>query len=505
MKSAKSINYKGAPARVSAVLDITKRKMNEEQLRIFSSLFELASDAIFVSDLDGRIIYFNEVTHKQVGYSREEMAKLTLFEFCSPEAAKLVKSRIKKILETHTAVFESEHMRKDKTVFPVEVSSRVIDSGGVKLVLNVARDISERKKAEEALLERERLYRTLFENSQDGFQLVKIIYNETRQPIDLITLNVNNAFEKQTGVKAADVVGQSIRKSLPNAEPYIFELPDYVAKTGKTIHSENYSQDTKRYFNVYYFPYPYAENTVGVLFRDVTLRKSLEKQIQEKDRFAAIGATAGMIGHDIRNPLQAIVSELYLAKQELNEVPPNENTKATLESLESIESNVFYINKIVADLQDYGRQVTPVFKEVNIESLVKEALHSIILPSNIVTSYYIEDNAKWISTDPDLLKRILNNLEINAIQAMPKGGKIFVHVFRKNNQVVITIEDTGEGIPEEVKFKLFTPMFTTKAQGQGLGLAVVKRLVEAQGGTVSFESQVGRGTKFIIELPAVEL
>jgi PAS domain S-box-containing protein len=148
---AKSINYKGAPARVSAVLDITDRKKQEEQVRILSSLFELASDAIFVSDTEGKIVYFNEATYKTASYTKEEMAKLSLYEFCSPNITHLIKTRIQMILENKSAVFESEHMRKDKSLIPCEVSARIIESNGSKLILNVARDITDRKKAEAGL------------------------------------------------------------------------------------------------------------------------------------------------------------------------------------------------------------------------------------------------------------------------------------------------------------------------------------------------------------------
>ena len=106
-----------------------------------------------------------------------------------------------------------------------------------------------------------------------------------------------------------------------------------------------------------------------------------------------------------------------------------------------------------------------------------------------------------IVTDSDILKRILGNLMINAVQAMPKGGKLTVQAYKEANDLIFTVEDTGVGIAEEVKSKLFTPLFTTKAKGQGFGLPVVKRMTEALGGIVSFESQEGKGSTFKVRLP----
>ena len=116
----------------------------------------------------------------------------------------------------------------------------------------------------------------------------------------------------------------------------------------------------------------------------------------------------------------------------------------------------------------------------------------------------MENDAKKIITDPNLLNRILGNLAMNSIQAMPAGGKLKVHAYRDEKDYVITVKDTGVGIPEEAKGKLFAPLFTTKSKGQGFGLAVVKRLTESLGGTVTFDSEEGKGTTFIIRLPPIK-
>lgn len=224
----------------------------------------------------------------------------------------------------------------------------------------------------------------------------------------------------------------------------------------------------------------------------------LEK-LKQAERLAVIGQTAGMVGHDIRNPLQAMISDIYLLKDELSMMPQCKTKEGVVESLDSIEANIGYINKIVADLQDYARPLKPQYVDINLYELVTNLFHNINLPSNIDCSIDIGPSFE-LKSDDTLVKRILTNIIINAIQAMPNGGKLNIKGCLTDEAVLVVVRDNGVGIPEHVKPKLFTPMLTTKSKGQGLGLAVVKRLVEALNGAISFESQEGKGTEFTIQL-----
>jgi signal transduction histidine kinase len=132
--------------------------------------------------------------------------------------------------------------------------------------------------------------------------------------------------------------------------------------------------------------------------------------------------------------------------------------------------------------------------------VIASIFKTISLLDNIRLSIDVKVHDK-IETEATFIRRSLTNLVNNAIQAMPDGGNLTVSASQCTDKILLTVEDTGVGIPEEVKPKLFSPMTTTKAKGQGLGLAVVKRLIEALNGSVSFESQEGKGTKFIVELP----
>jgi len=225
------------------------------------------------------------------------------------------------------------------------------------------------------------------------------------------------------------------------------------------------------------------------------------KQLKDAERLATIGQTAGMIGHDIRNPLQAIAGELFLIKQDVDSSPDSQYKRNTQESLGTIQEQIDYINKIISDLQDYARPLKPELVEVDLRRAIPQLLSTVNVPNNIHAFAECDKELSKLNLDLTFLKRILVNLATNAIQAMPNGGKLKIRTFEEGDNVSIITADTGVGIPDEIKPKIFQPLMTTKSKGQGFGLAVVKRLVEAQGGTITFESKVGAGTQFKITFP----
>ena len=139
--------------------------------------------------------------------------------------------------------------------------------------------------------------------------------------------------------------------------------------------------------------------------------------------------------------------------------------------------------------------------EVDLITVIPQLLTTVPLPCNVEALAICSKQLPKLKMDLTFLKRILVNLATNAIQAMPDGGKLTIRAFEKNRKAFIIVEDTGCGISDELKSKLFQPLVTTKSKGQGFGLAAVKRLVEAQGGKISFESELGKGTKFTLEFP----
>jgi len=211
-----------------------------------------------------------------------------------------------------------------------------------------------------------------------------------------------------------------------------------------------------------------------------------------------------MIGHDLRNPLQGLQYIIDLQKMRFDRTPPEERDvidwKKAAESFDRIGEQIFYMDKIVGDLQDYARALQPQPEKMSLTNLVEDVLAQVP-----------HDKSVWISTSVDgvhfeadrhLMHRALSNLILNAVQAMPEGGTLMITGSRSDDSVVIQVKDTGVGIPAEMEEKLFSPLITGKAKGTGLGLAVVKRIIDAHDGTITFESEKGKGTTFTVTLRA---
>jgi PAS domain S-box-containing protein len=225
------------------------------------------------------------------------------------------------------------------------------------------------------------------------------------------------------------------------------------------------------------------------------LRKSQE-QLLKAQRLAVIGELAGMVGHDLRNPLTSIAAATYYVKMRQS---PETNGKIT-EMLELIEKNIAYSNKIINDLLDYSREIDLELSEHTPKSIVKESLSSLEVPSNVQVIDLTESRPK-VKVDIDKIKRACLNLIRNALDAMPEGGTLTMKSEQTDSLLRISFSDTGMGISKETMERLWTPLFTTKAKGMGFGLPICKRIVEAHGGSIVVESRPGKGTTFTITIP----
>jgi PAS domain S-box-containing protein len=224
--------------------------------------------------------------------------------------------------------------------------------------------------------------------------------------------------------------------------------------------------------------------------------KEAQEQLIKSERLAAIGQVAAMVGHDLRNPLTGIKGAAYYLR---NKLGSKMNDKAK-EMLELVEKDVECANMIIADLMEYSREIRLDLTETTPKSAIKETLALVEVPDNVQLLDLTLDKPS-IKVDVEKMERVFANLIKNAIDAMPDGGKLIITSKESNGNVEMVFADTGTGMTKEVMGKIWTPFFTTKAKGMGLGLAICKRIVEAHGGSISVESIVGSGTTFTVVIP----
>jgi PAS domain S-box-containing protein len=515
--------------------DITARKMAEERLQESEARFRLVAEAakVLVYELDlesGAVTVFRGL-EELLGYKPGEVSldNEWWMNQIHPDDIAAVEAKLNKAIETATdTLFEYRIRCKQGDYIVVHDTAKMVkdDLGKVVRIVGGARDVTERKKAEKELKEVQLdLNRAQAVAKTGSWRLDTqhnvLIWSDENHRIFGVPKGTPMTYETFLSLvhpEDRSYVDGKWKDGL-RGKPYDIEHRIVVDREVKWVRERAELEFDNNGTLLGGF------GTTQEITDLVKLRKKLEhsrlqieeyanqmealaqeraKKLKDAERMATIGATAGMVGHDIRNPLQAIIGDLYLIASDVASLPEGEEKESIKESVSYIRKNVDYIDKIIQDLQDYAKPLKPIVRETDFEDLCEDVLFKNGCQENVTVSFNVEKDARTLVTDPLLLKRILTNLVNNAVQAMPEGGKLEVHAYREPNEFVITIQDTGVGVPEELKEKLFTPLFTTKAKGQGFGLPVVKRLTESFGGKVAFESKEGKGTKFTVRFPTAK-
>jgi len=279
----------------------------------------------------------------------------------------------------------------------------------------------------------------------------------------------------------AEFSASAIKDALGNPTGFVTIIKDITERKKMENELRNYSE--------------HLEELVEERTREL---KESQELLVKSERLAAIGQAATMVGHDLRNPLQAIENGIFYLNTEMSNLPVPQKTKKTLQAM---NRSIDYADRIVKDLQSFASKREPIFRETDINAIVKDTLYYIKTPENIKTTIAVDQLPK-IKADRDMLKRIFVNLAVNGIQAMKEeGGTLKVSTKKTNGSIEVTFKDTGIGIKKENLEKIFTPFFTTKAQGMGVGLAICKRFVELHGGSIKVESEESEGSTFTVNLP----
>lgn len=301
-----------------------------------------------------------------------------------------------------------------------------------------------------------------------------------------------------------DIFGFSLREALSNRESHpltiaTFTTPDGVkheleTNTTFVMNTDNEVAVEERS--------PILELTQGliILIRDVTALRKLQNLANRNDRLKELGEMAAMVAHEIRNPLGGIKGFASLLCRDL---PEGSEQRQMAGYIVDATDN---LNRLVTNILNYSRPVKTHFESINLVSLINELLHHVAvddtLDSKITLKLETNESTLNAPVDSQLIKSALLNLIVNSIQAMPNGGVITVGLEKAGPHAIITVKDTGTGIRPEHIEKIFSPFFTTKAEGNGFGLAEVYKVIQAHAGSIEVNSTVGIGTTFSIILPA---
>jgi PAS domain S-box-containing protein len=510
--------------------EITQRKKAEKAFTKkqdeLQTILDSSQGLVFYKDLENHFIRVNKAFAEIMGLPKEQLEGRSLFELYPNEQAEAFWSDDKQVIASGKAKVGIEEKMLSKRGLRWVQTDKIPyrdAEGNITGVIGFSVDITERKKAEETLRNIEwdlnraqavgkigswRLdtQRNDLRWSDENYRIfgmpmgtpmsyeafLNIVHPEDRPYVD-------REWKAGLGGQPYDIehriiVDGKVKWVREKAELEFDKDGNLRGGFGTTQEITDFVEIRHRLEDASAQLQEYADNMEQ-------LAKERAEKLKDAERLAAIGATAGMVGHDIRNPLQAIISDVFLAKTELASITDSEEKKNALESMAEIEKNIDYINKIVQDLQDYARPLNPMIEESDLESIVEVFITKNGLPKNIKVDLKIAEEARRIRADPYYLNRILFNLVTNAVQAMPNGGKLTIDAHKEADDTVLSVKDTGVGIPKEIQDKMFTLMFTTKSKGQGFGLPVVKRMTESLGGTVTFESEVEKGTTFTIRLP----
>lgn len=504
--------------------NITERKRAEEALREseekYRGIIELAPMAMVTMDLKGVITSCNAFMTLS-GYSKDEIIGKRFSDIGwlqirdLPKYLKMFSSIIRgKVPEP----FEISYRHKDGEPHVGEVYISLMKKNGKVIgIQSVMMDITERKKKEREIRESKEKFERLFMDNPEAAVYVNP---------DFHILDVNPCFSELFGYSLDEVKGKHINSAIvPKDKMEEAEMLDKKAEKRYFFHGtvRKRKDGSLVPVSISVAPITVEGRLTGYvgLYKDVTERKQMERKLQEysehleelvekrtrqlkeaqeqllkSERLAAIGEIAAMVGHDLRNPLTSIAGATYYLKTKLEQ----KMDKTAKDMVELIEKDIKYSDKIISDLLRYSREIHLELTETTPKSITKHALTSIKVPKNIRISN-LTDNKPKIKIDAQKMNRVLVNITKNAIDAMPKGGKLTITSKKTNGKLEITFTDTGRGMQKDIFEKIWTPLFTTKAKGMGLGLPICKRIVEAHGGDISVESIVGKGTTFTVTIP----
>ncbi len=511
--SSRPIERDGRHVGITGTLtDITGERRAEEALRESEVNLLMAQRIAHVGSWDwdlktDRLVWSTEAYHiynRDPGnYTPSVEDALTSVH---PDDRKDLEKKVRACIKLNKP-YEHEYriVNPDGTVKHVHALGEMIhdEKGRPVRIRGTIQDVTDQRRAEEALRESEQKHRTILQTIEDGYFEVDLqgsftFFNEsTRRMLgysqeEMVGLNFRDYMEKETAEKVFPTFNEVFRTGIP-AKTADWRV---IRKDGTTIDLET-SVSLKR---------DDSGAPIGFfgIARDITEKKNMELQLLQTEKLSAVGTMISGVAHELNNPLTAIIGNAQLLAR--RDVPEDIKNRLDIILKESIRSS-----KIVGGLLAFAREHKPERNMISVNSILMESLklrEYDLRVSNISVPLSLSDEIPETYADPYQLQQVFINLINNARDALAgkEKGVLALRTYRKDDTLVVEFEDNGPGIPGELINKIFDPFFTTKeaGKGTGLGLSMAYGIIKEHGGTISAESKPGKGATFVVTIPVVQ-
>lgn len=505
--------------------DITDRKQAEAEREktagLYKALFNTATDACYLHELVmsdervSRIVEVNDILCKRLGYSREELIGMDIVNLNKEKSWAFYTGLMKEICIKSHYTYNARHLTKTGSEIPVEVNAHYLEMEGKVYIFSLARDITERIRADQQIEESRAKYQALLMNMNAGFGYFQIITDKHNNPLDCLTIEANKALENFLGV--AGLAGTSVSQHAPTVVADLRDrvLPIAISGTGELFIEELYVSALQKWASLYI--YSLQPSYFAVLLNDTTeVKRAKEQLLRAKDAAEAASKAESEflanMSHEIRTPINGIVGMIELTMLTSLDGEQREN-------LSTARSCADALLNIINDILDFSKLEAGKLKveqaPFELRTLMEELLrtHAIAASSKgVKLSYSLSSSLPaYLVGDAHRLGQVLNNLINNAIK-FTEQGEVNVTIKKTGAafsaaELLFSVSDTGQGISHDGMTRLFKSFsqvdssYTRKHGGTGLGLAICKQLVELMGGSIWAESEVGRGSTFSFTVP----
>ncbi|MBN2373146.1 PAS domain S-box protein [bacterium] len=491
--------------------EIAERNRADEALKETNRFLENILDSsysisIISTDLDKNILFWNKGAEEIFGYKAVEMVNRQKMDVLySDEDTKELINGIKSLIMKNAKVLNTEIREKTKdgrTIWiNLNLTPRFDEKGGVIGFLGIGEDITERKRAEEALQESEEKWRSLVENAP-----LFILIVDNKGMIQFINrVMFGKGIEELTGRSIYEFIHASyhgmFRKSI-----------EQIAKTGKAepIRFTASSPDgVILWYETYFGSIKHKGQAVAItlISMDITERRRMEEELIKTGKLESMSLLAGGIAHDFNNILVAILGNISLARLNMSKDDVNFEILAQAENASNRAKNLTH------QLLNFTKGGATIKKTTSISELIKDSVKFGLRGSNVKHELSVPDDLWTVEVDEGQISQVINNFVINAKQAMPGGGVVKACAenitigpesplkLPEGEYIKVSIKDNGVGISKEHLKKIFDPFFTTKEKGNGLGLSNSYSIIKNHNGLIHAESELGIGTAFNIYLP----